>query len=544
MSLIDQQKDLENFSDQALLQEAMQPMRGYPPFLVAAEIQRRQQDRSRVQQQTMAAQPEAPPVAMQQAAQFANQMAPMAQPEPVMGGMPPEAGMGMAAPMMASAAPAEPVGIMGAAPVQAMAGGGEVKRMQEGKTVPTFLERSGLPFFSTEEGLAANRAALSRFFTPRRPGFVVAREAQALRNQGKMDEALSLLRQEGIDPRQVFGSQLAAVPTVATEAPAISEAPAATPSSAPGITSRDSRVAFEPATQASIFNVRPGTDFSGGAPTRDADVSTRDVGIPSIPISRRGDFMSTYRDVLGRIAPLETVGIQSRKDILEGRVTPQGRVALDPFYVEEAKRLEQFRPSREKFERGSQAEMLAGLGAIIGGATQRGDIAKGLAALTRQQREAERDFRREEREFAGFESGLRREERAEAMMRDQARAAAAREERQMSRQDISDALAMTQAIEANKNKIEELSIARQNLAAEIRKLNFEIKNAPTLLAQKEAKARLEAAETSMSIIEKQMSTLGKMFEISQLPGGPEFLQSRGVESSGKPTAAGLVFTPR
>jgi flagellum-specific peptidoglycan hydrolase FlgJ len=145
MSLIDQQKDLENFSDQALLQEATQPQFGYPPYLVTAEIQRRQQDRARVQQQTMAAQGEAPPVAQQQVAQFANQMAPMAQPEPVMGGMPPEAGMGMAGSMAGSMPSPEPVGIMGAAPVQAMAGGGEVKRMQDGRGVST-AERNKLLF--------------------------------------------------------------------------------------------------------------------------------------------------------------------------------------------------------------------------------------------------------------------------------------------------------------------------------------------------------------------------------------------------------------
>jgi len=74
MSLIDQQKDLESFSDQSLLQEAQQPMRGYPPYLVMAEIQRRQQDRQRVERQMAAQQEVAPPVAQQQAAAFAGQM--------------------------------------------------------------------------------------------------------------------------------------------------------------------------------------------------------------------------------------------------------------------------------------------------------------------------------------------------------------------------------------------------------------------------------------------------------------------------------------
>lgn len=462
MSLIDQQKDLENFSDQALLQEATQPQFGYPPYLVTAEIQRRQQDRARVQQQTMATQPEAPPVVQQQVSEFASQMAPMAQPEPVMGGMPPEAGMGMAAPMMASAAPAEPVGIMGAAPVQAMAGGGEVKRMQVGGRPVASYDPLGRV---VGEGMSAagrgivGAGELISGSSMLAPGSVASLRGKAAAEADRLRRRIALNRTLGLDTSQ----QEAALRALeGGDQPASTAAPT------------------------SLFNVRPGTDFGGevSAPTTDIDTSTLDSGISSIPISRRGDFMSTYRDVLGRIAPLEEVGIQSRKDILEGRVTPQGRVALDPFYVEEAKRLEQFRPSREKFERGSQAEILAGLGAIIGGATQRGDIAKGLAALTRQQREAERDFRREEREFAGFESGLRREERTEAMMRDQARAAVAREERQMSRQDISDALAMTQAIETSRYQADKL-------AAEVQNLNLQLQIAKQEAVSKGMSRQLE-----------------------------------------------------
>lgn len=469
MSLIDQQKDLENFSDQALLQEAMQPMRGYPPFLVASEIQRRQQDRARVQQQTMAAQPEAPPVAMQQASEFASQMAPVAQPEPVMGGMPPEAGMDMAAPMMASAAPSEPVGIMSAAPVQGMAGGGEVKRMQEGKGVPND------PFYRFGSFLTR----VPSMITPRRSEVGLVRSIEQIEKAGGDASALraELARLKGAAVPAIGEAPVATPSSAVAITP--SPAPATTSSSAPGI----SGITMGVTPSASIFNVRPGTDFSGVAPTSTTDTS-RDEGITGLPMPRRGDFMSTYRDVLGRIKPLEEVGIQSRKDILEGRVTPQGRVALDPFFVEEAKRLEQFRPSREKFERGSQSEMLAGLGAIIGGATQRGDIAKGLAALTRQQREAEREFRREEREFAGFESGLRREERAERMMRDQAAAAAAREGRQFERQDISDALAMTQAIETSRYQADKL-------AAEVQNLNLQLQIAKQEAASKGMSRQLE-----------------------------------------------------
>lgn len=378
MSLIDQQKDLENFSDQALLQEAMQPMRGYPPFLVAAEIQRRQQDRSRVQQQTMAAQPEAPPVAMQQAAQFANQMAPMTQPEPVMGGMPPEAGMGMAAPMMASAAPAEPVGIMGAAHVQAMAVGGEVKRMQDGKTVPddpfyrfgSFLTKipSMIPIRRSEVGLVRSIEQIEK----------AGGNASALRAE--------LARLKGT-----------------SAAPAIGETPVATPSSAPGIASvaTPSQMDIASVLKAPQGSYLRGVPVGGTATTERTPSAVR----PAVSAPRA--------------AP---AGIEQLQDVaVTGKRT-------DPYYLEAAGEMYKFAPSREDFERRSQAETLVGLGEIIGGATQRGDIAKGLAALTRQRLAGEREMQREERDFRMAMMGLRGQERAEARADTREAAAIARDE--------------------------------------------------------------------------------------------------------------------
>ena len=102
---------------------------------------------------------------------------------------------------------------------------------------PGFLERSGLPFVSTERGLAANREALANFFTPRKAGISVIREAQKLAKEGKVNEALELLRSENIDPSQAFGEELPASSRAATEtarAPAPSQAapPSPVPSAA------------------------------------------------------------------------------------------------------------------------------------------------------------------------------------------------------------------------------------------------------------------------------------------------------------------------
>jgi hypothetical protein len=373
MSLIDQQKDLENFSDQALLQEAMQPMRGYPPYLVAAEIQRRQQDRTRVQQQTMAAQAEAPPVAMQQASQFASQMAPEAALQPDMGQMQPGAGMDMATPMMASAAPAAPVGIMGAAPVQAMSSGGEIKRMQEGMNVP------GQPLSNLiRRGLSALR--------PRRSEVGLVRSIEQIEKAGGDASALraELARLKG------------------TPVPAIGEAPVATPSSAPGIAS----IPAENVDLASIVNPPQGS-YLRGVPVGGSTVTET---LPAPPVARA---TAPRAAAPAGIEQLQEVAVTGKR--------------TDPYYLEAAGEMYKFAPSREDFERRSRAETLVGLGEIIGGATQRGDIAKGLAALTRQRLAGEREMQREERDFRMAMMGLRGQERAETRAEARDAAAIARE---------------------------------------------------------------------------------------------------------------------
>ena len=106
---------------------------------------------------------------------------------------------------------------------------GGIVYMQEGRTVPgVFSLQHQLPGLYNESGeLKPAAAAVRDFLAPRRAQFSVIREAEALRSQGRLDEAVALLRSEGIDPSRVLGERPAAPPA----APA---APAAAPAAAPG----------------------------------------------------------------------------------------------------------------------------------------------------------------------------------------------------------------------------------------------------------------------------------------------------------------------
>lgn len=103
---------------------------------------------------------------------------------------------------------------------------GGIVYMQEGRAVPgVFSLQHQLPGLYNESGeLKPGVAAVRDFLAPRRAQFSVIREAEALRNQGRLDEAIALLRSERIDP-SVLGSQPPAAPPAA---------PAAAPAAAPG----------------------------------------------------------------------------------------------------------------------------------------------------------------------------------------------------------------------------------------------------------------------------------------------------------------------
>jgi hypothetical protein len=218
MNILEAEDMVKGLPDQVLFQYAQNPPPQIPQFLAISEVQRRQDMRQRFQASQGGNEPTVKDQILQGGIASAGGPPPgTQQPPPMapMGAAPP--GAPMQQPM--TGAPMPPMG---------MAQGGQVPyRMQQGGTAPSFLERSGLPFVSTPEGSAANREALSRFLTPRRAQFSVIRQAQALAQAGRTEEAAALLRSEGIDPARALAS---------VQRPPM-EAAAAAPAAAPPTTS-------------------------------------------------------------------------------------------------------------------------------------------------------------------------------------------------------------------------------------------------------------------------------------------------------------------
>lgn len=394
MSLIDQQKDLESFSDQALLQEASQPMRGYPPYLVMAEIQRRQEDRQRVQRQAQAQEPKQPPVATQQIQAFINQMqAPVAQPEAITADMGQMAGMGMAEPQMApeqmQMAPEEAMmdqsGIMAGAPVQGMAGGGVVRKF-DGKTAPGFFSlQHQLPGLYTESGELKPWVASARnFLTPRSSEAGLVRRIRELEAAGQDASALraELNKMKG-----------------RVSAPALGAGPTPTASSAPGITSLQADPEMQRQFTASMNEIK-GRDL---------------MNVPQIqgvPVERQKSAPRP-RPPAAPVAP----------------AAPAAAAApADTYWADMMKKFEGYQPSEKEFEQDRRAALLASLGEAVGGATRRGDIAKGLAAIAREQVGSKKEFQKQMREYEMGLMGLRGQQRAETRAETRETAAIARDD--------------------------------------------------------------------------------------------------------------------
>lgn len=179
--------------------------------LIARKI--RVDNAAKVQQQMMQQPPAAPPTVAQQYEMAAAQQAQQARPA-----MPPQ-GAGLAAmpnPAMDKAS---------------FAGGGIVAFQKGGWG--EFL----VPGAYTEEGeLEPWAAGIANALTPRESGASVIKQAQTLRAQGRMQEALALLAQNKINPRQAFGAEIPATATaqrpVAAPAAASAQIPAESAGSA------------------------------------------------------------------------------------------------------------------------------------------------------------------------------------------------------------------------------------------------------------------------------------------------------------------------
>lgn len=526
MNLVQQGEDLQDFSDEALANELQTGQRGYLPVAVLSEIERRTRDRQRYQQTMAAQQAEAPPVVQARLMEFMAQ----AQPSPEMGmapemapemaAMPPQ-GIMAAQPEMAPMPAEAPTGIASMMPPQQMAEGGMVRRAQAGMT-----STDPLGYLVGEGMTAAGRgiAGTGRFVSQAglsRPGYSSLLSATAMTEAERLRRRILAKEQINLDASQERAA-LAALEQ--TAAPAATSAPTGGQFSLPA------------AREASIFSERrPGTDYSGATQER-RESPVLEGFTPSI-----SNFQDVYnRELADRL--LRPVTVQSQ------RVTPESVAAASEkartgFYPQEFERLKKFAPDREKFDKSRQSDLLVGLGSVIAGATQRGDIAKGLAQLSAQQREAQREFRREEREYMGIESALRQQQRAEeraeaSELRAERRAdeAIARAEEQAARGEAAQIAARVQAGELS---MAQLNLQKQQLNAELLQARLEAQRATTEAERKQAMDIVKQIEVQMNIIKAASDIAVNMGPTATLP---PFVQKVLGGSSGFTSAADVKRT--
>ena len=464
MNILEMEDMVKGLPDQVLMQYAQFPDPQLPQFLALSEVQRRQDMRQRFQSQQQGMEPTVKDKILQ------GGIASVGGPP-----MPPE-GMPMAGPPMEQGGPpmgppqGPPQGMPQGMPMSR--GGltpGGIVYMQQGRQIPStgssfraaplrmsypnvmsgqgdpvreleMIRNMALINGDTETARAANMqlAALSKegmsAFNPIANAGVVGQMANLAQDKstglGFVDPATSLIEPEST----------AAVEDVTAEAPAPSagrrgrmplegrpemqfsgkplrrrgpdtgrqytQPSAASQATAAPAAPASGEFSLPAARDVSIFSdLRPGTDYSGGTQEREERLGLESF-TPSI-----SNFQDVYsRELADRL--LKPVTIQSQRATPES-VAAASEAARTGFYPQEMERLRKFAPDREKFDKSRQSDLLVGLGSVIAGATQRGDIAKGLAQLADQQREAQREFRREEREYMGLESALRREQRQE-----------------------------------------------------------------------------------------------------------------------------------
>ena len=293
---------------------------------------------------------------------------------------------------------------MAQAPVQGMSKGGTVKRMQTGKSttdreVARILAKS--PVFRTPEE--------NQLLTD--AGYQLSRRVMSPAKIPGADVIKKI-----IDPSDITGF------TGVIDLSGFAR-PTPTPSLAPGI--------------ASIAPPPGQVDMMG--------LNRAGPRIPGAESILRGIPVTPPAETLPRRKPREAV----RQDAAPAAApaapgtTPAQAPAADTYWADLIKQMEGFKPSKEKFERERQAMLLANLGALVGGATRRGDIATGIGQLVGQQIAAGKEFEKEEREALRDILAIRGQERAET-----------REERRYQ-----------QGIQF---KLQEIDLQRQQLAAETR----------------------------------------------------------------------------
>jgi hypothetical protein len=210
MNILEAEDMVKGLPDQVLFQYAQNPPPQIPQFLAVSEVQRRQEMRQRFQAQGGNAEPTIKDQILQGGIASAGGPPPGGEPPP----MAPPGAAPPGAPMQ------QP---MTGAPMGMYQGGQVPYRMQEGRSVPDFLN-SLTPNFLLEAS-RANRERMAGVIPNRANEQDVVTQAKALAQSGRVEEAAALLRDAGISPAQVIRPPAAVATTPPMEAAVMTRGP-------------------------------------------------------------------------------------------------------------------------------------------------------------------------------------------------------------------------------------------------------------------------------------------------------------------------------
>jgi hypothetical protein len=384
MNIIEAEDLVKGLPDQALFQEAQYPSGRIPQFLAVSEVQRRQDMRQRFQATQQGQQATVKDQILQGGIGSTGMAPEMSSAPPMAPQMPPQGG-----PMPPQMPP--PVGMAGGG----IAPGGMVY-MQEGGGITGALSRifsmkHQFPGLYDDSGeLKPGVATVRDLLTPRRSQFSVISEAKALRDQGRRDEAVALLRSERINPDQVLGGQPpAAAPPAA--APPAAAPPAAAPASFNAMPNQRQSFSLSP-------NYGMPSPATSNAPQRNAP--PRDVVDQGIPAA--GAAMNAPRQQAGAGTDL--------RSILQNMFAPQTRSAEEQDLIDLRKQqikqglpapidLNQYIQSAQQRQQEARDEArqmaIANTLMNLGTGLFAGDPAAGLQRATQAATETLREGRRE-----------------------------------------------------------------------------------------------------------------------------------------------------
>ncbi len=222
MNILEAEDMVKGLPDQVLFQYAQNPPPQIPQYLAVSEVQRRQEMRQRFQAQSQGQQP----TVMDQILQGGS-------PEQAPPGGPPGGPPGAAPPGAPMEQPmtGAPMGGMFRGGMTRMSNGGltpgGIVYMQEGRTIPNFLSaiNSKLEEYSNANRARTEGVPLAMRIIPRSqdPNAVIA-QAKDLVRQGRTQEAVGLLSQQGIDPSVLQAAPAAPRPAAAPVRPPAVEA--------------------------------------------------------------------------------------------------------------------------------------------------------------------------------------------------------------------------------------------------------------------------------------------------------------------------------